>query len=87
MSESGRDERKPSPFMSMAASLPAWARWPLRAVATLVGLIAAAGVAGLMLAAIALSVAYPNLPEISSLTDYRPKVPLRDAWARGRHFI
>jgi penicillin-binding protein 1A len=26
---------------------------------------------------IALAVAYPNLPEISSLTDYRPKLPLR----------
>ncbi len=27
--------------------------------------------------ALALAVAYPNLPEISSLTDYRPKLPLR----------
>ncbi|WP_292449215.1 transglycosylase domain-containing protein, partial [Methylibium sp.] len=32
---------------------------------------------GAALAAIALSVAYPNLPEISGLTDYRPKLPMR----------
>ncbi|MFT3957401.1 MAG: penicillin-binding protein 1A [Piscinibacter sp.] len=30
-----------------------------------------------MLVAIALAVAYPNLPEISGLTDYRPKLPMR----------
>ena len=30
-----------------------------------------------MLVAVALSVAYPNLPDISELSDYRPKLPLR----------
>ena len=35
------------------------------------------GVAGGMLAVFALAVAYPNLPAIDSLTDYRPKMPLR----------
>ncbi len=40
------------------------------------GLLAA--VAGLLLlVAVALAVAYPNLPDIGSLTDYRPKLPLR----------
>ena len=34
-------------------------------------------VAVLILVAIALSVAYPNLPEIDSLVDYRPKLPMR----------
>jgi penicillin-binding protein 1A len=43
-----------------------------------------AGVLGaLMLAAIALAVAYPNLPEISGLTDYRPKLPMRIFAADG----
>jgi penicillin-binding protein 1A len=28
-------------------------------------------------AGIALAVSYPNLPEIGSLTDYRPKLPMR----------
>jgi penicillin-binding protein 1A len=37
---------------------------------------------GLILVAIltlcfALALAYPNLPELDSLTDYRPKIPLR----------
>ncbi|RZJ13341.1 MAG: penicillin-binding protein 1A [Acidovorax sp.] len=40
--------------------------------------LAAAAVAGLALTiAVALSVAYPNLPDISDLADYRPKLPLR----------
>ena len=38
----------------------------------------AAGVIGLaFFVAVALAVAYPNLPDISSLSDYRPKQPLR----------
>jgi penicillin-binding protein 1A len=49
----------------------------LLAVAWTAGL-AAAGVVGLVLTiAVALSVAYPNLPDISDLADYRPKLPLR----------
>jgi penicillin-binding protein 1A len=40
--------------------------------------LAAAGLASvLFLVGLALAMAYPNLPEISSLTDYRPKLPLR----------
>ena len=43
-------------------------------VAVLIG----AGVETLfMVVGLALAVAYPNLPEINSLTDYRPKLPLR----------
>lgn len=84
MSESGREApQTASRWSSFGASLPAWARWPLRAVATLVGVVAAGAIAGLMLVAIALSVAYPNLPEISSLTDYRPKLPMRIYSADG----
>ena len=37
----------------------------------------------LFVVAVALAVAYPNLPEISSLTDYRPKLPLRVYSADG----
>ena len=37
----------------------------------------------LLLVAVALAVAYPNLPEISGLTDYRPKLPLRVVSADG----
>ncbi len=31
----------------------------------------------LILIALALAVAFPNLPDISDLSDYRPKLPLR----------
>ncbi len=51
--------------------------WLVRALAWAVGL-AVAGLLTLLLAVgIALAVAYPNLPSIDSLTDYRPKQPLR----------
>ena len=36
-----------------------------------------------VLVGIALAVAYPNLPDISGLTDYRPKLPLRVYSADG----
>jgi penicillin-binding protein 1A len=48
-----------------------------------VGLAAAALFTGLLLVAVALAVAYPNLPSISSMTDYRPKLPLRVFSADG----
>jgi penicillin-binding protein 1A len=32
---------------------------------------------GVLLAAMALSLAWPNLPELTAMTDYRPRVPLR----------
>ncbi|MES2296291.1 MAG: penicillin-binding protein 1A [Pseudomonadota bacterium] len=41
--------------------------------ATLVGL----GLAALLLVVFGLAMAYPNLPELDTLTDYRPKMPLR----------
>jgi penicillin-binding protein 1A len=48
-----------------------------RLTAALVGLIASGLLAVLLVVAVALAVAYPNLPSIDSLTDYRPKLPLR----------
>lgn len=78
MSESERPaESAASSRGAGAAKLPGWAAWPLRALAVLAGLAAAAALSVLMLVAIALAVAYPNLPEISGLTDYRPKLPMR----------
>ncbi len=49
----------------------------LRALLWLTGIVAAGGVAGLLLLAVALAFAFPNLPDISALADYRPKLPLR----------
>jgi penicillin-binding protein 1A len=41
------------------------------------GLVLAGGLAVLLGVGLALAVAYPNLPDISDLSDYRPKLPLR----------
>jgi penicillin-binding protein 1A len=54
-----------------------WPRRLLRVALGLAGLAAAGLLALVMTVGIALAVAYPNLPEIDSLTDYRPKLPLR----------
>jgi penicillin-binding protein 1A len=63
----------PSPATVTSSSRPWW----LRAVLWLAGGALAAVVAGLAMIGLALAVAYPNLPGIESLTDYRPKQPLR----------
>jgi len=51
--------------------------WAMKALLWAAGLGFAAALSGLLLVAIALSVAFPNLPEITDLSDYRPKLPLR----------
>ena len=55
----------------------AWRRSLGRAAAWLAGLVTAGVAAVLCVVGLALAVAYPNLPDIHSLTDYRPKLPLR----------
>ena len=52
---------------------------PRAARATAVGLAAGLGglLAVLLLIGVALAVAFPNLPDVGSLTDYRPKLPMR----------
>jgi len=61
----------------------AWARRAGRAAAGLL----AWGLAGLLvlllLIGVALAVAFPNLPDVGSLTDYRPKLPMRVISADG----
>ena len=64
----------PSPGAARAAGL---VRWLGRALGGLVGLALALMLSALLLVGVALAVAYPNLPDISGLTDYRPKLPLR----------
>jgi penicillin-binding protein 1A len=49
----------------------------------LVGLAIAGFAAVLMVVGVALAMAYPNLPEITALSDYRPKLPLRVFSAEG----
>ena len=49
----------------------------LRGLAWFAGIGAAFAVCGVLLVGLALAMAYPNLPDISGLTDYRPRLPLR----------
>ncbi len=67
----------PSPTDSGRAALPRWAAALVRGTAWVFSLAAAGLLSLLFVIGLALAVAYPNLPEISSLTDYRPKLPLR----------
>ena len=76
----GRDAASPPrKFLGLAG----WAGGTARVAAWLLGVAAAGAVSGLMIVTMALAVAYPNLPEISGLTDYRPKLPMRIYSADG----
>ncbi len=60
--------------------------WPriIAKVFVWIGAVALAGlIAVLLVIATSLAVAYPNLPDISDLSDYRPKLPLRVFAADG----
>lgn len=59
---------KPSPILGRR--LARWALWGL-------GLLAGGAACVALLLGLALALAYPNLPDISGLTDYRPKLPMR----------
>jgi len=54
----------------LSPRLGRWALWGL-------GLVAGGVLAVALLLALGLALAYPNLPDISGLTDYRPKLPMR----------
>jgi penicillin-binding protein 1A len=83
-SENGADRpASPRGRAPAAGGLPRWLGLLLRVVLTLGGLAASAAVAIALIGAIALAVSYPNLPEIDSLTDYRPKLPMRVYSADG----
>ena len=86
MSESERAAEWPADASSArpsGSSQPTWSRWLTQSALWLAGLAAAAVFSVLLLVGIALVVAYPNLPEISGLMDYRPKLPMRIFSADG----
>ncbi len=56
---------------------PVWLKWLLSFFLWGTGLVVAGCLGLLMVIAVALAVAYPNLPDISDLLDYRPKLPMR----------
>jgi penicillin-binding protein 1A len=50
---------------------------PRRILLTLLAGLAGLAVCGVLVVVFALAMAYPNLPALDTLTDYRPKMPLR----------
>ena len=74
--ESADSTARPSPA-SQRQPRPVWMVWLVRLLMWAAGLAAAGLVALLMVIGTALAVAYPNLPDISDLSDYRPKLPMR----------
>ncbi|MGV3569481.1 MAG: transglycosylase domain-containing protein, partial [Ramlibacter sp.] len=56
---------------------PAWQRFLIGFFAWTFGIALALVATGVAIGGVALAVAYPNLPDISDLSDYRPKLPLR----------
>jgi penicillin-binding protein 1A len=57
--------------------------WLLRMLAWAAGLAGAAVLSGALILGVALTVAYRNLPDVGSIGDYRPKLPLRVYSADG----
>jgi penicillin-binding protein 1A len=66
-----------------AARRPAWQRFLIAVFAWTFGIAFALVAAAVTIGGVALAVAYPNLPDISDLADYRPKLPLRVFSADG----
>jgi penicillin-binding protein 1A len=73
---------KPSP--STQASSGGLLTWTLKLGAWAVGLAIAGLATILLVVGVAMVIAYPNLPDISDLADYKPKLPLRVFTADGQ---
>src|SRR5690606_459967 len=71
-----------SPLMSTdtqssSDASPASRSWLRRFLITAGVLFAGLGLSGALLGTLALALAWPNLPDLSAMIDYRPRVPLR----------
>ena len=82
MSESRRGAVGSAPLPSRTAKT-GWLHGLNRLFMGAVGVLIAGALGVVMLGCVALAVAYPNLPDISGLTDYRPKLPMRIYAADG----
>lgn len=58
-------------------SSPPSRSWLGRFIVKVLVFAAGLGLCGALLGALALALAWPNLPDLTALTDYRPRVPLR----------
>jgi penicillin-binding protein 1A len=72
-----QDNSSSAPPIAGLASRPHWQKTLLRVVVWATGLFAALALCLAFIIGLALASAYPNLPDVSDLVDYRPKLPLR----------
>ena len=77
MPASESENPAPTPSNPSASTAPSWQRRSGMVLGWLLGTALAGLGVLLLIVGVALAVAYPNLPDIGSLTDYRPKLPLR----------
>jgi len=77
MASSSSSGKKPGKFFRLPRSKPA--RFLLGAAGVTAGLM----LSGILLVVFVISIAYPQLPSLEALTDYRPKIPLRIFTADG----
>jgi len=83
MSMATKPTPPPQSNSGSASSSTTWGGVLTKLLIWAVGLVAAGVLSVAMLVAIGLAVAFPNLPELSDLSDYRPKLPLRIYSAEG----
>jgi penicillin-binding protein 1A len=76
-----KDHTIPPP--AIAYSRPGWLAAIFKVLLWAGGLATAGLLCILFMVGLALATAYPNLPDVSELTDYRPKLPLRVFSAEG----
>jgi penicillin-binding protein, 1A family len=62
---------------SSSDKTPSSRSWVGRFLIKATVLAAGLGISGVLLGALALALAWPNLPDLSAMIDYRPRVPLR----------
>ncbi|WP_415137808.1 penicillin-binding protein 1A [Ottowia sp.] len=62
---------------------PRWLLWLAKGLAWSGGALAALFLCAVMAGLMALAIAYPNLPDVSELSNYRPKLPLRVFTSEG----
>ncbi len=67
--------------ITTSASVPTWL---MKLVVWSIGIVIAVFLSILLVVGVAMVVAYPNLPDISDLADYKPKLPLRIYTADGQ---
>jgi penicillin-binding protein 1A len=80
---SRRAPRQSSPRKGPTGKSASAGTWFLRGLAWTGGLLAAGLIGLACVIGVAMAMAYPNLPDISELSDYKPKLPMRIYSAEG----